>query len=176
MFWPPSSSHRSLFISSVFKHSSLIVSAIIVPSLDIGQTVSTEPGLRIMLVQLRYRFLSGISITFLKDAYGPFTGAISLGSLIVAVRIPTVKDGSVKFIPLQFVRSACHFLSPASKNILNCRVPPLTTRASLASSCSQSVFSCRATTNGVKETVPKFEICGPLHVHLFYSNSTTNAP
>jgi hypothetical protein len=69
-------------------------------SLDLGQMLSAKPGLRIMLVQLRYGFLSGISITFLKDAYGPFIGAIKPGRLIVAVFIPAVKDISVKFIPL----------------------------------------------------------------------------
>src|ERR1051325_11003755 len=64
------------------------------------ETISLEPGLRIMLVQLRYRFLPGISITFLKDAYGSFAPAINLCSLIVAVCIPPGEDTSVKFVPL----------------------------------------------------------------------------
>ena len=62
--------------------------------------ISAKPGLRIMLVQLRCGFLSGISITFLKDAYGSFAREINFGWLIVAVFIPPVEDVSVKFIPL----------------------------------------------------------------------------
>jgi hypothetical protein len=65
-----------------------------------SQAISAKPGVGIMLVQLRYRFLSGISITFLKDAYGPFARALNLGRLIIAVCIPPVEDISVKFFPL----------------------------------------------------------------------------
>src|SRR6476659_6753162 len=54
--------------------------------------ISVELGLRIMLIQLGCGFLSGISITFLKDAYGPFVGVISLGRLIVAAFIPPAED------------------------------------------------------------------------------------
>jgi len=63
-----------------------------------------------MLVQLGCGFLSGVSITFLKDAYGPFVRAINFSRLIVVAFIPPVEDVSVKLIPLQFVSDACHFL------------------------------------------------------------------
>jgi hypothetical protein len=53
-----------------------------------------------MLVQLGLGFLSGISITFLKDAYGSFIRAINFGGLIVATFIPPAEGVSVKFIPL----------------------------------------------------------------------------
>jgi hypothetical protein len=53
-----------------------------------------------MLAQLGYGFLPGISIPFLKDAYGPFVGMISLGRLTVAAFIPPAEDVSVKIIPL----------------------------------------------------------------------------
>jgi hypothetical protein len=53
-----------------------------------------------MLAQLGYGFLPGISIPFLKDAYGPFVGLISLDKLIVAAFIPPAEDVSIKFVPL----------------------------------------------------------------------------
>jgi hypothetical protein len=53
-----------------------------------------------MLVQLGCGFLSGISITFLKDDYGSFLHAIRLNELIVAALIPPIEDISAKFIPL----------------------------------------------------------------------------
>jgi hypothetical protein len=62
--------------------------------------VSVKPGPRIMLVQLGFGFLSGISITLLKDVYGPFVCLIDPGGLIVAALIPPAEDVSVKFIPL----------------------------------------------------------------------------
>jgi hypothetical protein len=61
-----------------------------------------------MLVQFVGGLLSGISITFLKDAYGPFLGAINPVKLILAVFVPPVDDFLAKFIDY-------HFLSPVSK-------------------------------------------------------------
>ena len=62
-----------------------------------------------MFVQLVCGFLFGISITFLKDAYGSFAGAINFGKFIVAAFIPPIEDISVKSIPVKFVYSAHHF-------------------------------------------------------------------
>ena len=62
--------------------------------------VSVKPGPGIMLVQLGFGFLSGISITFLKDVYGSFVGLIHPDGLNVAAFIPPAEDVSVKFIPL----------------------------------------------------------------------------
>jgi hypothetical protein len=53
-----------------------------------------------MLGQLGGGFLSGISITFLKDTYGSFAGPINPGKLIIAAFIPPIKNTSVKSIPL----------------------------------------------------------------------------
>jgi hypothetical protein len=64
--------------------------------------VSTEPGPRIVLVQLVCGLLSGISITTLQDAYGPFTHTINLAELIVVEFIPPVEDFPAQFIPLGF--------------------------------------------------------------------------
>ena len=61
-----------------------------------------------MLDQLGRGFLSGISITLLKDTYGVFMHAIKLDDLIVAAFVPPVDDFLAKFIDY-------HFLSPASK-------------------------------------------------------------
>jgi hypothetical protein len=70
--------------------------------------VSAEPGLRIVLDELGCGFLFGISITFLKDTYGPFMHAIKLDELIIAAVFLPVDDFLAKFIDY-------HFLSPVSK-------------------------------------------------------------
>jgi len=61
-----------------------------------------------MLDQLRCGFLSGVSITFLKDTYGPFMHAIELDELIVTTLLLPLDDLLANFIDV-------HFLSPASK-------------------------------------------------------------
>lgn len=61
-----------------------------------------------MLDQLRCGFLSGISIPFLKDTYGPFMQAIELDELIVTAFFLPVDDLLANFID-------DHFLSPAGK-------------------------------------------------------------
>ena len=61
-----------------------------------------------MLDQLRCGFLSGISVTFLKDTYGPFMYAMELNELIVPAFFLPVEDLLANFID-------DHFLSPASK-------------------------------------------------------------
>ena len=55
-----------------------------------------------MLVQFGYGFLSGISITFLKDTDGPFLGAINFGEFILAVFVPRIDDFLAKCIPLYY--------------------------------------------------------------------------
>jgi hypothetical protein len=55
-----------------------------------------------MFVQLVYGILPGISITLLKEAYGPFTHAFNLDELIVAAFFSPVEDVSAKFIPPNF--------------------------------------------------------------------------
>jgi hypothetical protein len=82
--------------------------------------ILAKPGISIMLFQLGGGLLSGISITFLQDADGSFVGTLSLDRLIVTAFIQPVKEGSPKFIPLYFVTSAYHFLSPANRNMLKC--------------------------------------------------------
>jgi hypothetical protein len=55
-----------------------------------------------MIVELVGGFLSGISITVLKDANGPFLGANNLIELIVAALIPPAKDWAAGFMRLSF--------------------------------------------------------------------------
>ena len=55
-----------------------------------------------MRVQFVHSFLSRISITFLKDAYGPFIFTVHLEELIIAAFLPPGEDFSAKFIPLAF--------------------------------------------------------------------------
>jgi hypothetical protein len=61
-----------------------------------------------MLDQLRCGFLSGISITFLKDTYGPFMHAIELHELIITAFFLPVHDFLANITDY-------HFLSPASE-------------------------------------------------------------
>jgi hypothetical protein len=61
-----------------------------------------EPGCRIVRVQLVRGLLSGISMTFLEDAYRPFTHALDLDKLIAAAFIPPVKGFPAKLTPLRF--------------------------------------------------------------------------
>ena len=60
-----------------------------------------------MFDQLRCGFLSGISVTFLKDTYRPFVHAIELHDLIVAAFFLPVDDFLANFIDK-------HLLSPVS--------------------------------------------------------------
>jgi hypothetical protein len=53
-----------------------------------------------MLVQLVYGLLSGISITFLKNDYGPFTHVVQLGELMAAAFVPPVDEVLAKPVPL----------------------------------------------------------------------------
>lgn len=68
-----------------------------------------------MLVELVCGLLSGISITLLKDAYGPFVRRINSDELIVAAFVVPVEELAAKSIPLEFDSSNHHFLSPAGK-------------------------------------------------------------
>jgi hypothetical protein len=61
-----------------------------------------------MLDQLRCGFLSGVSITFLKDTDGPLMHVIELDELIVTAFFLPVHELLANF-------SDVHFLSPASK-------------------------------------------------------------
>ena len=61
------------------------------------RTVSAEQGFRIMLAQFGFGLLFRISITVLKDAYGPFLCAINFGELIVVVSVPPVADFNFAF-------------------------------------------------------------------------------
>jgi len=63
-----------------------------------------------MLFQLGGGFLSRVPVTFLKDAYGSFVGAINFAHLIVAAFIPAAQNVSAKLIPLEFDNSEDHFL------------------------------------------------------------------
>jgi hypothetical protein len=53
-----------------------------------------------MRVQFEYGLLPGITITFLKDANGPFARAVYLDELIVAGFVQPVKDVLAEFVPL----------------------------------------------------------------------------
>ena len=55
-----------------------------------------------MLIQFIYGFLSGISITFLKDTDGPFTNVTNFDLSIIKAFVSPVEDVSAKFIPLAF--------------------------------------------------------------------------
>jgi hypothetical protein len=55
-----------------------------------------------MLGKFGDRLFPGISIPFLKDAYGPFLGAVGAGNLIVAAFIPRLHNVLAKFIPIRF--------------------------------------------------------------------------
>jgi len=63
-----------------------------------------------MPIQFVYGFLSGISITFLKYIYGPFTNFINFHHSIIEVFVSPVEDFSANFFPLYY-----HFLSPVIK-------------------------------------------------------------
>ena len=62
-----------------------------------------------MIVQLVCSLLSGVSIPFLKDAYGPFAHIVHFGELIVAVSIPHMDDIPAQLVPVQFNSSGAHF-------------------------------------------------------------------
>jgi hypothetical protein len=75
--------------------------------------VLAEPGPRVVLIELVCGLLSAISITLLKEAYGPFTRTIKLVELIIVAFIPPVEELPAKFMPLQIDHRDFHFLSPA---------------------------------------------------------------
>ena len=59
-----------------------------------------------MFDQLRCGFLSGVSITLLKDTYGPFMHAIELDELIVTAFFLPVDDLLANFIEVHFLISS----------------------------------------------------------------------
>jgi hypothetical protein len=77
--------------------------------------VSTEFGPRIVLVQFGCGLLSGISIAFLKDAYGLFMQALQLDELIIAAFVPPAVDFLAKFIPLCCDHGDYHIFLPQTK-------------------------------------------------------------
>lgn len=97
-----------VFISLVFSHLGLIVLTITIPFFFLKSIVLAEPGSRIVLVQLGCDFLPGISITFLKDANGPFAHVVHLGELIVAALVRPVNEASAKLVALQLNNSDAH--------------------------------------------------------------------
>lgn len=86
-------------MSSVLSHTGLIFSTVFIRSV-LKWIVLAKPGFRVMLVKFSCCLFPGISISFLKDTYGSFLGAIEVSKLILVASVQPVDDFLAKFIPL----------------------------------------------------------------------------